>query len=140
MPDPQRKPADILVVDDDARIRDMLKRILSNEGFTVRTADGPDQAIVALKEAKFDAVVLDVRMPEPSGRERSGIEVLSFMRENEQLRAVPVLVVTGSELSQTEEKAIWGLQAYVLNKSEGHQPVLEYLKHLTTAPKPGRPA
>jgi CheY-like chemotaxis protein len=130
----------VLVVDDERRIRDMLQRILTREGFGVRTANGPDEAVAALETTKFDAVVLDVRMPEPTGKERSGLEVLAFMRKHDHLRSVPVLIVTGSDLTEREEQAIWGLQAYVLRKSEGHQPVLEYLKHLTHPPTPRKPA
>jgi CheY-like chemotaxis protein len=133
-------PVNVLVVDDDRQIREMWQRILSHEGFAVRTAGSPDEALAALQSASFEAVVLDVRMPDPNGVERSGLEVLSFMRDDEHLRSLPVLIVTGSELTETEEKAILGLQAYVLQKAEGHQPVLEYLKHLTSLPKPGKPA
>lgn len=128
-------PVNVLVVDDDPKIREMLQRILSREGFAVRTAGSPNEAVNALQSASFEAVVLDVRMPDPNGVERSGIEVLTFMRNHDHLRALPVLIVTGSNLSETEEKAIWGLQAYVLQKAEGHQPVLEYLKHLTSKPR-----
>lgn len=135
----QRPPINVLVVDDDRKIREMLQRILSQEGFTVRTADSPDEAVEALRGTRFNAVVLDVRMPESSGKQRSGIEVLTFMRDDEDLLSIPVLILTGIELSETEEKAIWGMHAYVLNKAEGHQPVLEYLKHLTSSPKPGQP-
>lgn len=133
-------PVNVLVVDDDRKIREMLQRILSHEGFAVRTAGSPDEALAALQSASFEAVVLDVRMPDPNGVERSGLEVLTFMRNHEGLRSIPVLIVTGSDLSESEEKEIWGLQAYVLQKAEGHQPVLEYLKHLTSTPKPGKPA
>lgn len=128
-------PVNVLVVDDDPRIREVLQRILSHEGFVVRTAGSPDEAVNALQSASFDAVILDVRMPDPTGMQRSGIEVLSFMRNHDHLRSLPVLILTGSNLSETEEKAIWGLQAYVLQKAEGHQPVLEYLKHLTSKPR-----
>jgi len=132
-------PVNVLVVDDDRKIREMLQRVLSREGFAVRTAGSLDEALAALQSASFEAVVLDVRMPDPNGVERSGLEVLSFMRNDEGLRSIPVLIVTGSELTETEEKAIWGMHAYVLRKAEGHQPVLEYLKHLTSTPKPGQP-
>lgn len=126
-------PVNVLVVDDDRKIRELLQRILSHEGFAVLTAGSPDEALVALQSVSFEAVVLDVRMPDQHGVERSGLEVLSFMRNHEALRSIPVLIVTGSDLTEAEEKEIWGLQAYVLQKAEGHQPVLEYLKHLTSS-------
>ena len=122
----------VLVVDDDPTIRDLLQRILTNEGFLVQTADGPVSAVEILRTAMFQAVVLDIRMPGSSGEHGGGLDVLTFMRSQEALRSIPVLILTGGLLTEPEEKAILELQAYVFNKSEGHHTLVEYLKHLTT--------
>ena len=123
----------VLVVDDDPSIGDVLQQVLSRDGFVVQTVGGIDGALTALQAVTFDAVVLDIHLPDPSGRNRSGLEVLSFMRIHEHLKAVPVVILTDGSLAKEEEKAIWGLHAYVLKKSEGCTTVHQYLKYLTSA-------
>jgi adenylate cyclase len=123
--------ARILVVDDEPGVRETLERLLGHEGFVVCASGGIDEALDELERTSFDAVVLDVRMPDPTGGKRSGIDVLNFIRNHERLRRIPVLMITGVNLTDTEEKAILGLQSYVLNKSEGWRTLYPYLRHLT---------
>ena len=109
-----------------------MHQLLSREGFAVQTAEGIDSALSALQAARFDAVVLDIHLPDPSGRNRSGLEILSFMQIHEHLRAIPVVILTSGGLAKEEERAIWGLHVYVLNKSEGCSTIQQYLKYLTS--------
>ena len=67
----------VLVVDDDEDICLYLKEFLSREGFRVSTVSKPMDALPAIKEGKYQIVLLDVRMPELDG--------VSLLRE---LRAV----------------------------------------------------
>jgi two-component system response regulator MprA len=80
----------ILVVDDDAAVRDSLARTLRFEGYQVETATDGDQALRAVKSAEPDAVVLDVSMP-----------VLDGLQACRELRAdgvlVPVLMLTARD-------------------------------------------
>lgn len=119
-------------MDDDPAVCDVLGRLLTHEGFLVRTARGVDAAFTALQTGPVDVVVLDLHLPDAGGRDRSGIDVLSFMRIHEHLSSVPVVVLTGGSLTPAEEDAIWGLHAYVLKKSEGWHTLRQYLKHLTS--------
>ena len=57
----------ILVVDDDDRIRDLLKEYLNSKNLTVSTANDAEQAKKRLELFKFDLIVLDVMMPGQSG-------------------------------------------------------------------------
>ena len=59
----------ILVVDDDDRIRDLLKEYLNSKKFVVTTANNAEQAKIKLNYFKFDVIVLDVMMPGQSGYE-----------------------------------------------------------------------
>jgi len=59
----------ILIVDDDNRIRDLLKDYLSENKYIVSTAENADQAKERLKYLKFDIIILDVMMPGQNGYE-----------------------------------------------------------------------
>ncbi len=59
----------ILVVDDDNRIRDLLKDYLSENNYIVSTAENADQAKERLNFLTFDIIILDVMMPGKSGYE-----------------------------------------------------------------------
>jgi len=59
----------ILIVDDDDRIRDLLKDYLSENNYIVSTAENADQAKEKLEYLKFDIIILDVMMPGQNGYE-----------------------------------------------------------------------
>jgi CheY-like chemotaxis protein len=64
---PARQPCRILVVDDDAGIRDTLRDILESEGYPVLTADNAARALALVEAAPPQVIVLDMRMPVASG-------------------------------------------------------------------------
>jgi two-component system response regulator MprA len=80
----------ILVVDDDAAVRDSLARTLRFEGYDVQTAPDGEQAVGVVRSAEPDAVVLDVSMP-----------VMDGLQACRELRAdgvlVPVLMLTARD-------------------------------------------
>ena len=59
----------ILVVDDDNRIRDLLKEYLSENQYIVSTSENAENAKIKLNQFKFDLIVLDVMMPGQNGYE-----------------------------------------------------------------------
>ena len=59
----------ILIVDDDDRIRNLLKDYLYENNYTVSTAENADQAKERLQHIKFDIIILDVMMPGQNGYE-----------------------------------------------------------------------
>src|SRR3954454_20130148 len=69
---------DVLIVDDDANIREMLSLVLEDSGHTVRVATNGIEALTALEERAADCMVLDLMMPELDGH-----GVLRVMRERE---------------------------------------------------------
>jgi DNA-binding NtrC family response regulator len=78
-------PARILIVDDEPDIRDVLREHLATEGYVVDTRTTGAAAIAAIREERFDAVLLDLNMPGAI----DGRAVLSAIS-----RAVPVIVIT----------------------------------------------
>ena len=65
----ENKKLHILVVDDDDRIRDLLKDYLSDNNYIVSTAENAEEAKIKLEIFKFDIMILDVMMPGQSGYE-----------------------------------------------------------------------
>src|ERR1700749_2359427 len=86
-------PADdaphLLVVDDDRRIRDLLSRFLSTEGYRISTADSAAMARAKLSSLSFDLLVLDVMMPGENG--------FDFARDIRKSSAVPILMLTARD-------------------------------------------
>jgi class 3 adenylate cyclase len=80
----------LLVIDDDERSRELLGRYLARQGHRVLSAAGGAQALELLASTPVDLVFLDLVMPE-----MGGLEVLSRIKADEALRAVPVIVVSG---------------------------------------------
>ena len=90
----------LLVVDDDTRIRTLLKQFLSENGFRVTVAGTADEARRKLAGLDFDLLVLDVMMPG-----ESGLDLTKSLRAE---RDVPILMLTA--LSETDNR-ISGLEA-----------------------------
>ena len=63
----ENKKIHILVVDDDDRIRNLLKEFLSENNYIVSSAENADEAKNKLKYLKFDIIILDVMMPGQNG-------------------------------------------------------------------------
>ena len=85
-PDPDFSEPHLLVVDDDARLRELLRRYLSDSGFRVTAAADASEARSNLASFAFDLVVLDVMMPG-----ESGLELTRALRADGR---IPVLLLT----------------------------------------------
>src|SRR5205085_4695505 len=81
----------ILVADDDASIRSLLKQLLSDEGFAVQEASTGIEVVDKVKESSPDLVIMDVRMPE-----LDGIEALSRVKATNPKTAVLIMTAFGS--------------------------------------------
>jgi DNA-binding NtrC family response regulator len=66
----------VLVVDDEKNVREGLARVLARKGYRTRVAADTDQAIAAMRQEGFDAVITDLRMPG-----RDGLELLREAKE-----------------------------------------------------------
>ena len=82
----ENKNNHILVVDDDDRIRDLLKDYLERNNYIVSTAENADQAKIKIEYLKFDIIILDVMMPGQNGYE--------LTREIKKKDNVPIILLT----------------------------------------------
>lgn len=92
----------ILVVDDEASLRDTLTRSFSKEGHTVEAVADGEQAIERAGSDQFDVILLDVAL----GRGPSGYDVCRTLRERRNI--VPIIMLTALD---TEADAVQGLEA-----------------------------
>ena len=95
---PAGQPAPtVLVVDDDPAVLALASEVLSANGYTVLGAATGHEALKVLARQPVDAVLLDLLLPDVDG-----VEVLDRIRQHPTLRELPVIIVTGRELSQKE--------------------------------------
>jgi|TARA_B110000444_G_C18740204_1_gene547631 two-component system phosphate regulon response regulator OmpR len=96
----------LLVVDDDQRIRDLLKEYLMNEGFVISTADSAENAREKIKYVTFDLIILDVMMPGDNG--------LKLTKEIRLVSQVPIILLTAkSEIDSKIEGLETGADDYI---------------------------
>tara|TARA_Y100001970_G_scaffold204304_1_gene248735 strand:+ start:930 stop:1607 length:678 start_codon:yes stop_codon:yes gene_type:complete len=89
----------LLVVDDDERIRNLLSQYLIKEGFIVSTASGAEEARKKIQLIKFDLIILDIMMPGDDG--------LTLTKEIRDNSDIPIILLTAK--SGTDSK-IEGLE------------------------------
>jgi excisionase family DNA binding protein len=99
-------PGTVLVVDDDAGLREFIRVNLEAEGFSVREAGSADEGLAALDEEPPDLILLDVMMPRVDGW-----EMLRRVQERHGVEAIPVIMYSGKveEAENAEER---GAQAF----------------------------
>ncbi len=79
----------VLVIDDDPTMRDLLRRVLEREGFTVATAASGSEGLLLAEQLQPAAITLDVMMPS-----MDGWTLLSKLKEHPDLADIPVVMVT----------------------------------------------
>ena len=85
----------ILVVDDDKRLRDLLQRYLTEQGFVVKTAEDAPAMDKSLTRETFDLIVLDLMLPG-----EDGLSICRRLRTGEPNQAIIMLTAKGDEDSE----------------------------------------
>ena len=116
----------ILVADDSITSRMLVKNILEAAGYQVKVAvDGMD-AFTALRAQDFDLVVSDVEMPR-----MNGFDLTEKIRADKRLADLPVVLVTGREAREDQERGIdVGANAYIVKSSFNQSNLLEVIRRL----------
>ncbi|MBI3417750.1 MAG: response regulator [Verrucomicrobia bacterium] len=91
----------VLVVDDNESNRELLTRRLLRHGCAVAVAENGRQALEMLRARPFDLVLLDIVMPE-----LDGYQVLSEMKRDEQLRGIPIIVLSALDEMESVVRCI----------------------------------
>ena len=81
---------DVLVVDDEEDVREFLRSLLEDHGYTVRLAADGLEAMQLVQQAAPDLILLDLMMPQ-----ETGTGLYRKLRERRELKAIPVIVISG---------------------------------------------
>lgn len=115
--------ARILIVDDEADLRTLLRHILTAQGYQITDAEDGEEAIELIKRQKFDIALLDIQMPNING-----IQVLKYIKEHSpQTKAV---MLTGyADLKHAMEAKEFGARDFI-GKPYKLEDVLSTIEHI----------
>ncbi len=108
--DPQ--PGPVLVVEDDPDTRKILRRLLEKEGCQVITAENGRVALERLAESQPMLILLDLMMPE-----MDGFQFIERVRQQENWRTIPIVVVTAKDLTKEDRVRLNGYVLEIIRKN-----------------------
>ncbi len=111
----------VLVVDDDRDHVEFISKILKERGYEVTKAYDGGEALESVKRSRPFLIVLDLMMPRIGG-----FEVIEHLKADEHTRGIPIIVVTGRELTRVETELLQGKADRIIKKGFlGAQDILE---------------
>lgn len=116
----------VLIVDDDEDMRESMQDILRIDGWDVVAVSSAESAFSSIGSNPPSLILLDMMMPT-----MNGFEFMGQLRDNPRWRSIPVIVVTGKELSAKELQRLQAMSASVVNKaSYEHDALLRKIHNL----------
>ncbi|MBC8138440.1 MAG: response regulator [Fibrella sp.] len=101
----------VLIVEDDEATRDMMSSLLAREGWVVQVARNGRAAIERVMEERPHIILLDLMMPE-----MDGFEFAYHLRQREEWRTIPVIVLTAKDITETDKLRLNGYVQRILQK------------------------
>jgi signal transduction histidine kinase/DNA-binding response OmpR family regulator len=101
----------VLVVEDDAPTRDVIRRALERDGWAVSEAENGRRGLLSVARSVPDVIVLDLMMPE-----MDGFQFVAELRRSESGRKIPIVVVTAKEITDEDQRRLNGQVRRVLHK------------------------
>lgn len=119
-------PKSIIVVEDSITSRTLLKNVLENNGYKVKTAVDGVEGLKIIKSEKFDLIISDVEMPR-----MDGFQLTTEVRNDETISKIPVILVTSLDSQEDIERGIEvGASAYIVKSNFQQNNLLEVIKKL----------
>ena len=119
--------AKILVIDDDADIRFVIRMNLTAEGFEVVEAADGDAAVALARTERPELVISDILLPG-----RNGYEVLHEIRADPELAAIPVVFLTGKDADDDIWEGYVAGADYYLTKPFDPDELIAFVRHVQT--------
>ncbi len=117
-------PVAVLVVEDDSNMRQMLRRMLEQETWTVCEAANGKAALECIARSQPSLIILDMLMPV-----MDGFQMVAELQKHEEWRKIPVVVVSAKELTKADRLRLQGGVTTVLRKgSFGREELMEELQ------------
>ena len=91
----------ILIVDDDVTVTELMKAVVSMEGFEPTIVNDSTQAVEAVHAVNPDVITLDIMMPK-----LSGLELCALICEDPKFAGIPILIVSAKVDLETRQKAL----------------------------------
>ena len=121
--------AKILIVEDDPLISRMYQRVFGFEGFDVEMARNGQEGIDKAKESKPTIMLLDIMMPK-----KTGIDVLKELKADENLKGVPVIILTNLSSMEDAETAIeLGAVKFIIKSDNKPTEVVKQVREILKA-------
>jgi DNA-binding response OmpR family regulator len=119
----------ILIVDDNQTLANLHRGTLASAGFAVEVAPDGESGLAAAKRARPDVVLLDLMMPK-----MGGLDVLTALRADPDLAAVPVLVMSNAYTAERTEQ-LWkaGATQVLTKASSGPNVLLDKIRAVLAA-------
>ena len=113
----------VLVVDDDLSTRQLLNKMISKEGLSVKLAENGKDAISKIKKTNFELIILDLVMPV-----MDGFEFLKKIKKIKKYSKIPIIVVTSKDLSKDDYDMLKGDVIRIVQKgSYKSDEILQYV-------------
>lgn len=127
----------VLVVEDDSAARQLISRMLREKNYTVAEAENGLEALHSISQKAPSLIILDLRMPV-----MDGFEMIAELHQREEWRKIPVVVVSGKELTVEDRRRLEGhvetiLQKGAFSRDELIREVQETVRHLLVEQKSG---
>jgi two-component system sensor histidine kinase and response regulator WspE len=117
--DTARKRKRVLVVDDSLTVRELERKLLDNAGYQIEVAVNGMDGWNSVRAGRFDLVITDVDMPR-----LDGIELVTLMKQDPNLRSVPVIVVSYKDGAEDQRRGLEAGADYFLSKGSFHDETL----------------
>lgn len=116
----------ILIIEDDPFLSGMYQKKLKLSGFEVKVAADGKEGIEALKKDRPDLVLLDIVLPQ-----MDGYEILKRLKEDKDLRSIPVILLTNLGQKEEVEKGLaLGADAYIIKAHFTPTAVVDKVKEI----------
>ena len=127
----------VLVVEDDAAARQLISRMLREKEYTVAEAENGLEALHSISQKTPSLIILDLKMPV-----MDGFEMIAELHQREEWRKIPVVVVSGKELTAEDRQRLEGhvqtiLQKGSFSREDLIREVQETVRHLLAEQKSG---
>lgn len=106
LPVPLGPPHQVLVVDDNPTILKAFELKLKASGFAVATVSNAGAVASTAEETKAELIILDINFPDGGAMQWNGFTIMQWVRHFPELSTIPVILISGSNPPQCEEKCL----------------------------------